>query len=153
MRVMSPQIGWFFVLFFPSGKCKKHELLLYPPPRRPFAFERTFCGYFVGVQILAGLWLIFERLAQTVSKLSHATAGQIFISRSEFFGVFRPTKEIEGGRQSKTNFPPRTPKNEKIFIYFANKLLLRNIKFKEPDKNCTSVESFKKWALSYFLPL
>jgi hypothetical protein len=31
---------------------------------------------------------------------------------------------------SKTKFPPRTPKNEKLFIYFADNLLLRNIKVK-----------------------
>ncbi len=89
-----PTDRMIFPSLFPSRKCKKHEPLLYPPPAIHFTFERIFAGVSRGYRYRLDYDLFSKNLARTVSKLSHATAGQVFISRSKFFWVSRPTKEV-----------------------------------------------------------
>ncbi len=71
-------------------------MVVLPPPAVRLPLSELLRVFREGTDI--GLFLTYFRkiLTHTVSKLSHATTGQIFISPSEIVWVSRPTKEVGG---------------------------------------------------------
>ncbi len=126
-----------------------------PPPAVPFAFERTFLRVFRGSTDIGWIMTHFRKTNPYGFEIKscHRWA-DIYFAWRIFSGSLDQLRRYGRSVRVKPSSPPEPLKTQKcLFIYFMNKLLLRNIKFKEPDKNCTSVKSFRKWALSYFLLL
>jgi hypothetical protein len=88
-----------------AGSVKKLELLLYPPPPAVHWLLSELLRVFrEGTDIGLNYALFSKELAHTVSKLSHATAGQINIRVANFSGSFDQLRRW-GGVEIKPSSP------------------------------------------------